>query len=291
MNSICLLGLRLSYVSSIVKEGGFRQLSQVTFNVFIGSIISNVVCFSLWPQYATLNLQRDITTSLESYATLLDMLVRTFLLDPQSRHGMGKTRLQRAVEAHQKSFTSLKTNLDEARSEWVLNPPDPFLKERRVVQRKQISELYGEAVDSLTRLGQHLAGLRGGTRLQIELSAAYRAGRIMLPKRKTSKDISQENYADNSQAGSPPAEDRDKGRVFASVEDEENAMLVAAAQIFGDLVDDVGPPMTALTVRFLLPPARSFSHPTCPDLMHLNSQEDTQCLPAIAQPSILDRGR
>ena len=239
----------MSRLSSIVKEGGFRQLVQVTFNVFIGSIISNIVCFSLWPQSATRNLQRDMTTSLESYATLLDMLVRTFLLDPQSRHGLGKMKLQRAVEAHQKSFTSLKTNLDEARSEWALNPPDPVLKERTVAQRKQTSELYGEAVDSLTRLGQHLAGLRGGTRLQIKLSAAHRAGRIMLPKKKgASKDISQENPRDSSQAGSPPAKDKEDERVIVSAEDEENAMLAIAAQVFGDLVDDVGPPMTALTV-------------------------------------------
>ena len=238
-----------------MKEGGFRQLVQVTFNVFIGSIISNVICFSLWPQSAARNLQRDITTSLESYATLLDMLVRTFLLDPQSRRGVGKTKLQRAVEAHQKGFTSLKTNLDEARSEWALNPPDPPLKGRRVTQRRQTSALYGEAVDSLTRLGQHLAGLRGGTRLQIELSAAHRAGRITLPtKKRASKDISQENPADSSQAGSPPTKDKEKGRVIVSVEDEEDAMLAAAAQMFGDLVDDVGPPMTALSVRF---PCRS----------------------------------
>lgn len=238
------------HLYSIVKEGGFWQLVQVTFNVFIGSIISNVVCFSLWPQSAARNLQRDMTTSLESYATLLDMLVRTFLLDPQSRRGVGKTRLQRAVEAHQKSFTSLKTNLDEARSEWALNPSDPPLKERRMAQRRQTSVLYGEAVDSLTRLGQHLAGLRGGTRLQIELSAAHRAGRIMLPQKRVSKNILQENPGDGSQAGSPPAKAKEKERAPVSVEDEEDAMLAAAAQMFGDLVDDVGPPMTALTVRF-----------------------------------------
>jgi hypothetical protein len=204
----------------------------------------------MWPQSATRNLQRGITTSLESYATLLDMLVRTFLLDPQSRRGVGKTRLLRAVEAHQKGFTSLKINLDEAKSEWVLNPPDPSLKVRRVAQYKQISKLYGEAVDSLTRLGQHLAGLRGGTRLQIELSAAHRAGRIMLPKKRASKDIPQENAGDRSQAGSLPAKEKKKERVIVSVEDEEDAMLAAAAQMFGDLVDDVGPPMTALTVHF-----------------------------------------
>jgi hypothetical protein len=190
-----------------------------------------------------------MATSLESYATLLDMLVRTFMLDPQSR-GVGKTKLQRAVEAHQKGFTSLKTNLDEAKSEWVLNPPDPFLKGRRVAQRKPTSELYSDAVDSLTRLGQHLAGLRGGTRLQIELSAAHRAGRIMLPKKmKTSKDISQENPGDSAQPENTPAKDKEKERVVVSAEDEEDPTLATAAQMFGDLVDDVGPPMTALTVR------------------------------------------
>ena len=234
-----------------------------------------------------------MTTSLESYATLLDMLVRTFLLDPQSRRGVGKTRLQRAVEAHQKSFTSLKTNLDEARSEWALNPSDPPLKGQRLAQRKETSALYGEAVDSLTRLGQHLAGLRGGTRLQIELSAAHRAGRITLPKKRVSKDISQEDPGNSPRAGSPPAKDKnkEKERVIVSVEDEEDAMLAAAAQVFGDLVDDVGPPMTALTVRF---PRRFYDiteSPDCPDHMPLNSQEDAWRLPAVAQPPIFDWGK
>lgn len=233
-----------------------------------------------------------MTTSLESYATLLDMLVRTFLLDPQSRHGLGKAKLLRAVEAHQKSFTNLKTNLDEARSEWALNPPDPPLKARGVAPRKQTSDLYGEAVDSLTRLGQHLAGLRGGTRLQIELSAAHRAGRVMLPKKKkASKDISPENPGDNSRAGSPPAKDKERERVIVSIEDEEDPMLAAAAQVFGDLVDDVGPPMTALTVRL---PCRSYSIfnlPNFPECVHVNSQEDARCFPAVAQPPIPNQGK
>jgi hypothetical protein len=203
-----------------------------------------------------------MTTSLESYATLLDMLVRTFLLDPQSRRGVGKTRLQRAVEAHQKSFTSLKTNLDEARSEWALNPPDPPLKGRRVAQRKQTSILYGEAVDSLTRLGQHLAGSARRNQIadRVKCSPSCRKDHVA-KEEGASKDISQENPEGSSQAGSPPAKDKEKERVIVSVEDEEDAMLAAAAQMFGDLVDDVGPPMTALTVRSSMSLLQTYFNP------------------------------
>lgn len=226
-----------------MKEGGIEQLMQVAFNVILGSLISNLVCFWVWPQSATVNLQRDMISSLESYSTLLDMLIRTFLLDPQSK---GKGKLMRAVEAHQKSFTSLKRNLDEARSEWVLDPPDlPDRKRKSGLAGKSTSELYGEAVDSLNRLGQHLAGLRGGTRLQLELSAAKRAGRIVLPEKRQNKDG----------RAQPPTEPngKEKGPLPAVSEvDEEDALLNAAAQMFGDLVDDVGPPMTALTVSLLI---------------------------------------
>ena len=41
----------------IVKEGGAQTLLHVLFIVFIGSVISNSICFVLWPQSATTNLQ------------------------------------------------------------------------------------------------------------------------------------------------------------------------------------------------------------------------------------------
>lgn len=217
----------------VVKEGGFMILGQVIINVAIGALIANVICFILWPQSATINLQRDMITSLESYATLLDMLSSSFLLDP---HSKGRTQLLRAVEAHQAGFTSLKRNLDEARSEWTLDPPDA--PGRRGFREQSMSALYGEAVDSLNRLAQHLAGLRSGTKLQRDLTLAY-------GKRKMHEKLKKGNRKGTvaSENGLTPQIEDPKEM------DEEAAALSTAALIFGSLVEDVGPPMVALTVR------------------------------------------
>jgi len=218
-----------------VKEGGFEVLGQVIVNVTIGALIANVVCFVLWPQSATINLQRDMITSLESYATLLEMLSSSFLLDPRSK---GRSHLIRAVEAHQAGFTSLKRNLDEARSEWVLDPPDAPVSTRGFRQNS-MSVLYEEAVGSLNRLAQHLAGLRSGTRLQRDLTLIYGKNKA---KEKLKKDARKGINSNGTTSVKLQAQDPKEV-------DEETAALSAAAIVFGNLVEDVGPPMVALTVR------------------------------------------
>lgn len=215
----------------VVKEGGFEMLGQVVINVVIGATIANIVCFVLWPQSATINLQRDMITSLESYATLLDMLSSSFLLDPRSK---GRNQLVRAVEAHQAGFTSLKRNLDEARSEWVLDPPDA--PGRRGFRQQSMSNLYGEAVDSLNRLAQHLAGLRSGTKLQRDLTLSY-------GKKKMHEKLKKENRRKAAADGADVPAQVDNPKEM----DEDEAALSAAALVFGSLVEDIGPPMVALT--------------------------------------------
>ncbi|KAG8818779.1 hypothetical protein FRC17_010709 [Serendipita sp. 399] len=162
------------------------------------------------------------------------MLTSSFILDPRSK---GRAQLIRAVEAHQAGFTSLKRNLDEARSEWGLNPPDPPTG-KRGLRYEGFSELYGEAVDSLNRLAQHLAGLRSGTRLQRELTFAYGRRRI---HEKLKEEATRRN------GGGSGASEEDA--IFLNLKDgeEEATALAAATAVFGSLVDDVGPPMVALT--------------------------------------------
>jgi hypothetical protein len=215
-------------------------------SVAIGALIANIICFIIWPQSATVNLQRDMITSLESYATLLEMLTSSFLLDPRSQ---GRTQLMRAVEAHQASFTSLKRNLDEARSEWALDPPDAPTSKKSFHQQ-DLSHLYGDAVGSLNRLAQHLAGLRSGTKLQRDLTAKYgkRKMRKMIRKEETTKSKGSHVQLPTleEQAAESGIPDPTEGKVM----DEETLALAAAAAVFGSLIDDVGPPMAALTVRF-----------------------------------------
>jgi hypothetical protein len=221
---------------SIVKEGGLETLLQVAVNVAVGASIANVICFTLWPQSAIINLQRDMITSLDSYATLLDMLTSTFLLDPRSK---GRTQLMRAVEAHQAGFTSLKRNLDEARSEWVFDHPDaPGRK------GEKMSELYGDAVDSLNRLAQHLAGLRSGTKLQRDLAAAY-GGKLKELRNKKSREMN--TGGDGREANTEDDPFTDGKSPVNEMTEEETAAQIAAA-VFGDLIEDIGPVMVALAV-------------------------------------------
>ncbi|KAF8143351.1 hypothetical protein K438DRAFT_1876211 [Mycena galopus ATCC 62051] len=135
-------------------------------------------------------------------------------------------RLMKAVANHQSSFTSLKKNLKEAQSEWV--------KGSGGAPGGGLGRAYEDAVDSLNRLAQHLNGLRGGTNLQYDLT---KAGVVGQNKKANGKQRAAEHAS-------------------IVVEDEQAAMLKAAAEMFGDLVDDLGPPLK----RSLLNP---LSQTTC----------------------------
>lgn len=215
----------------MVREGTWETLLSVSSIVLVGTVISNLVCFSLWPQSATYNLQVNMTKTLDSFSTLLGMITSTFLLEERIRKP-SHVKMQQAVEDHQSSFTSLKKSLAEARSEWF-----GILGEQERVLSKQA---YGDAVDSLTRLAQHLNGLRSGTRLQYELSTAQRDGKLVL--RRPSEE-ERDGHA------TPGLKGKTRYSLASHSDDLEEALLHAAAEMFGDLLDDVGPPLKALSVR------------------------------------------
>jgi hypothetical protein len=152
----------------VVKEGGLDTLLQVSFIVCIGALVSNLVCLALWPQSATTQLQSNMVSTLDSFATLLRMITSTFLLEEQQLTPGSRERLKRAIESHERSFTVLKKNLDEARREaggpGQAGPAaDDSAGEEHGKRRQVLGRAYEDAVDCLNRLGQHLNGLRGGT--------------------------------------------------------------------------------------------------------------------------------
>ncbi|KAJ3514635.1 hypothetical protein NLJ89_g2264 [Agrocybe chaxingu] len=219
---------RNHHCSSLVKEGDLTELLQVTAIVLFGSAISNLVCFLLWPQNAISNLQNSMTQTLESFSTLLPMITKIFLLENDAEsHILDMEKVQKAVESHQSSFTSLRKNLREAKSEWIFTRAyeDAAHDFSAGTGSSSVSgrESYEEVVDCLNRLGQHLNGLRSGTRLQYELTKAGL-------KRQTNRQ--------GNGILSHPSDSR-------AVEDEQ-VLLKAAAAMFGDLVDELGPPMHAL---------------------------------------------
>jgi hypothetical protein len=154
------------------------------------------------------------------------MLTRTFLLetdvDPESQ-----SKLNRAVEAHQASFTSLKKNLQEANTEWMLD-----------ARMRKATDDYEAAVDTLNKLAQHLGGLRSGTRLQLDLCRAYSKGNL-------AREVGNAGFVPTSVE--PAAGDGKSKRPSTPV--SEDAYLAATASVFGDLIADLGPPLKALSVR------------------------------------------
>jgi hypothetical protein len=165
--------------------------------------------------------------TLDSFSTLLSRLTNVFLLDndddDEPYHNVAQ--LHQAVENHQNSFTTLKKILGEAQSEWIyrdfnIDGDDGTSKGASMIRGEYASHRgYEDAVDSMNRLAQHLNGLRSSTRLQQELTKAGIRRRFTSP-----------------------------GKAKA-MEDDASEILNAAAEMFGDLVDELGPPLKALTVR------------------------------------------
>lgn len=220
-NSACNMAATVLFIV-IVKEGGLATFMQVSSIVLVGTLISNLVCFSLWPQSATDNLQANMTKTLNSFSTLLEMITSMFLLE-EPIHKPSHEKMQKVVESHQATFTGLKKAFTEARSERFM-----ILDDSKSTLSKQA---YEDAVDSLTRLAQHLNALRSGTRLQDDLTKAQSAGRLVLRRR--------------HDEGSSLIE----GRRASGLEgdDAEEALLQAAADMFGDLMDHIGPPLKELS--------------------------------------------
>lgn len=220
-NTACSMTTILIFVV-LVKEGGFQTLIGVSTIVVCGSLISNLVCYLVWPQTATHNLQSNMTKTLGSFSTLLSMLTNGFLLENENFiKKTGIEKVQKAVEDHQSSFTSLKKNLAEARKEWLDSGEGTATSVLGMVpsSRNRRKRAYEDAVDSLNRLAQHLNGLRSSTRLQYELtkSGVYK---------RSKKGV----------------RIHDQGMTL-----DEGIMLKAAADMFGALIDEVGPPLKALT--------------------------------------------
>lgn len=153
---------------------------------------------------------------LDSFASLLDMTTQTFLL--HENYHPNHEVLLRAVEEHQKSFTSLKKNLVEAKSEWR----DYRMRAASRSLEGSEYELYDAAVEGLTRIAQHMNGLRDGTRLQFEMAA--QGLRFKQPEAgEEGADINLNRDTSKESSGS--------------------------ASVFEELVEDVGPPLDALAVR------------------------------------------
>ena len=166
--------------------------------------------------------------TLDSFSTILSLLTSTFLLEDES-YQPSQEKISKAVAAHQATFTGLKKSLAEAQSERLYAGPNAGLA----------SDPYEDAVDSLTRLAQHLNGLRSGTSLQYDLVKAHRDAKVAFRRHSV--------YGSNI---SRNALERDlaKGKVTSDGPGAESVMLRSAAAMFGDLVGELDSPLRSLSV-------------------------------------------
>ncbi|BGP06177.1 hypothetical protein JCM10049v2_001996 [Rhodotorula toruloides] len=152
----------------ITKEGAFlgefqtEAIKRILLIALVGSVISNLVCFLVWPQSATTQFQTDLDRTLDSFSTLLEMLARTFLLDPDS--STTSTELKRAIDTHKSTFTTLRTSLSQAKYE---------VFDRRISGRTTI---YDSVVAKMQHLAQGLTGMRAGCSLQFDVLRAREGG-------------------------------------------------------------------------------------------------------------------
>lgn len=220
----------------VVKEGGLETLLQVALIVAIGACISNFVCMTLWSQSAKKNLQVNMTKTLDSFSTILSLLTSTFLLEDES-YQPSQEKISKAVAAHQATFTGLKKSLAEAQSERLYAGHNAG----------RGGDPYEDAVDSLTRLAQHLNGLRSGTSLQYDLVKAHRDAKVTVAIRRHSTHGGGGGV--NKNAHALENAELAKGKMTSDGPgNAENVMLRAAAAMFGDLVGELDSPLRALSV-------------------------------------------
>jgi hypothetical protein len=99
-----------------------------------------------------------------------------------------------------------------------------------------LSRAYEDAVGSMNRLAQHLNGLRSGSNSQYDITKRYH---MLQDKSRTTPP----------QADVPMIAHPNKGKAPAAPNgvEEETQLLDAAVDIFGDIVDELGPPLKALS--------------------------------------------
>lgn len=266
-----------------MREGGWDTLRQVAFIVFVGSVITNLVCFIIWPTSATANLRANFKKTLDSFAVVLELVTRDFIddddissarLQPEAsftsieRRQFTHEELKKAVDAHQASFTGLKRSLDEARMEWLSSTtsssgvPSP---------RYNAATAYEDAVNCMNRLAQHLNGLRSSAGLQDEMTAIARSSKDKrdpddIVTHVSSRNLSRWSGTDShyrSSTSNNQVNGSNKGKSVDSVSitvrqvepDTMHGQIQKAKadnDVFEELVDELGPSVTALSVSRIM---------------------------------------
>ncbi|ORE13067.1 hypothetical protein BCV71DRAFT_279323, partial [Rhizopus microsporus] len=149
----------------VVREGSANKgefdttrIEQITFAVATGTLITVSCCILFWPISASKKLRKDLEATLVSYKVLLKLLTKTFLLDDDLPQFTANKSLQKAIDSHRSSFTSLQKSLQEAKLEVLWNS-----------EIRGCTKEYDAVVKSMQRLAQSVGGLKSSCGLQFEM--------------------------------------------------------------------------------------------------------------------------
>ncbi|KAI8881158.1 hypothetical protein K501DRAFT_189586 [Backusella circina FSU 941] len=159
----CGLGFMIIF-PVLVREGSIvpaefdpTYIEEMFAIVTIGTGISVATCCFIWPMTATKKLKSDIDDTLTAIRVLLKLLTKTFLLDADLPEFTANEGLEKAINSHRTSFTSLQSSLHDAKREYFN------------LDIWQHADGYDTIVSSLQRLAQHIGGLRSSCGLQFEV--------------------------------------------------------------------------------------------------------------------------
>lgn len=157
-NTACSLAL-ISLVACIVKEGSLNS-STIPMNrlvstsqvVLVGSLISVVICYTLWPKSAVTLLRTSLNDSFNVMSSLVSVVTHRFI------NGEKISACDLEIFALlRKNSTALAKNLEEARYELC------------VVGREAEYDAYCEIVDATNSLMEHLHALKSSCEMRWQL--------------------------------------------------------------------------------------------------------------------------
>ncbi|KAJ7830460.1 Fusaric acid resistance protein-like-domain-containing protein [Mycena olivaceomarginata] len=221
----CFAGLVYAVFVCLSSMIGWETVAAILVIMWIGLSMSVVAWMKVWMASPSFNVACSITsiiifvvlvkegglgTLLQVSSTIVCGTAISNLPRSSLRTGCSSRATSgspRPAADHQNSFTSLKRNLKEAQNEWIVAGSSRAPGGR-------VGRAYEDA---------HLNGLRGGTRLQYDLAKSCAVGQ-------------------SSQKASANTQDAD-----SNAQNTEFTTGNAAAEVFADLFNDLGPPLKALS--------------------------------------------
>ncbi|CAN6673243.1 hypothetical protein TRVA0_048S00474 [Trichomonascus vanleenenianus] len=237
-NTACSVA-SISLVTILIKEGSvqagqlsYTKLYQNFAIVTTGIIVSMVICYTVWPKSAVIELKKALNKSMDIDATMLQYVVDQFITSGE----INNEHFEELTAELSSSFKSLQSNLADSRFELYISG------------REREFHLLRKLVASTHRLSAHVGGLVSSAKTQWYLSEPSGDSRtasdvvsVESADHVLSRVSSQIGISDNYQSTSDETE-------------AEHDTQSYSAELYNIFINHLGPPMRGycFTLRDIL---------------------------------------